>query len=117
MERTDASDADLLKRIVEGGSEGLAALYDRHSAAVTRYAWALAADRHDAEELLQDTFVTLWRNAHRIRLVEASALPWLLVTCRNHARNLSRKRSLQQALPLPEDLASADESEARQQLR
>lgn len=117
MERTDASDADLLKQIVDGGSEGLSKLYDRHSAAVTRYAWALADDRHDAEELLQDTFVTLWRNARRVRLVEASALPWLLVTCRNHARNLSRRRSVQRTLPLPEDLASDDASEARRQLR
>lgn len=117
MESTGASDAGLLQRVERGEARALAELYDRHATAVTRYAWALAADRHDVEELLQDTFVTLWRNAHRIRLVDTSALPWLLVTCRNHARNLARSHRRNRSDPLPEDLPWDDDPEARDRLR
>jgi RNA polymerase sigma-70 factor (ECF subfamily) len=117
MENTDASDAQLLERIRDGETRALSGLYDRHSAAVARYAWALAADRHDVEEILQDTFVTLWRSARGIRLVDASALPWLLVTCRNHARNLARKRARDRSVPLPDDFPSSDAADARDRLR
>lgn len=117
MNRTDARDAVLIVAVGAGDDEALSALYDRHSPAVARYAWALAADRHDAEEILQDTFVTLWRNARRIQLVDSSVLPWLLVTCRNHAANLSRKRSRHRSVPLPDELGAADHSEAAEQLR
>lgn len=117
MESTDASDGQLIERMSAGEMRALSALYDRHSAAVARYAWALAADRHDAEELLQDTFVTVWRSARRIRLVGSSALPWLLVTCRNHARNLARKRARDRTVPLPDDLPSIDDTDTREQLR
>jgi RNA polymerase sigma-70 factor (ECF subfamily) len=118
MKRTDTRDAALLESAGAGDERALAALYDRHSPAVARYAWALAADRHDAEEILQDTFVTLWRNARRIRLVDSSVLPWLLVTCRNHAANLHRKRSRHRSVPLPDELdLVADHSDVVEQLR
>ncbi|MET0990634.1 MAG: sigma-70 family RNA polymerase sigma factor [Glaciihabitans sp.] len=92
-------------------------MFDRHAPAVTRYAWALAGTRSDAAELVQDTFVTVWRNAGRIA-IEASALPWLLVTCRNHGRNLARKRAREHATTLPDELvASPDDEDAKQELR
>lgn len=117
MESTDTGDERLLDRMGAGETRALSALYDRHAAAVTRYAWALAADRHDVEEIVQDTFVTLWRSARRIRLVDASALPWLLVTCRNHARNLARRRARDRSAPLPDDYPSRDDADARDRLR
>jgi RNA polymerase sigma factor (sigma-70 family) len=48
-----------------------------------------------------------------------SVLPWLLVTCRNHARNLLRTQRRHDADALPADLASAasDDGEARERLR
>ncbi|MDO9397166.1 MAG: sigma-70 family RNA polymerase sigma factor [Herbiconiux sp.] len=115
---TETRDAVLLEAAGAGDGRALSTLYDRYAPAVTRYAWALAADRHDVEEILQDTFVTLWRSARRIRLVDSSALPWLLVTCRNHALNLQRKRSRHRSVPLPDELgAAADHSDAADQLR
>jgi len=122
MGRTDARDAALIDAALvdaagSGDDRALSALYDRHSPAVARYAWALAENRHDAEELLQDTFVTLWRSARRIRLVDSSVLPWLLVTCRNHALNQRRKGSRHRSVPLPDDLGAVDHSDAVEQLR
>lgn len=91
MEQSDQDDAELLTRLTMGDQRALAALFDRHAVAVTRYAWAMAASRMDVEEIVQDTFVTAWRKAPAIALADASLLPWLLVTCRNLARNAVRK--------------------------
>jgi RNA polymerase sigma factor (sigma-70 family) len=89
---SDDSDETLLSRIATRDERAFAQLFERHSRAVTRYAWAWSSDRADVQEVVQDTFVTAWEKAKSIRLVDASALPWLLVTCRHHALNVRRRR-------------------------
>jgi RNA polymerase sigma-70 factor (ECF subfamily) len=120
------SDAELLARVAGGSKQALSVMFDRHAPAVTRYAWALAASRMDVEEIVQDTFVTTWQKANAIVLPEASMLPWLLATCRNHALNLLRKRRRHDADELagdserPSSTAHADEvaaQDARDTLR
>ncbi|MGR0221711.1 RNA polymerase sigma factor [Agromyces sp. ZXT2-6] len=68
MEENEGTDADLLGRLADGDQGALAVLFDRHAAAVTRYAWALASSRMDVEEIVQDTFVTAWRRAGEITI-------------------------------------------------
>lgn len=117
MDHTTSSDQDLLRQAVRGDTQALAAVFDRHAASVTRYAWAIASRRMDVEEIVQDTFVTLWRKADELAEVE-SLLPWLLVTCRNHALNLNRKNARNQTEALLDELAAPeDEAEARDRLR
>jgi RNA polymerase sigma factor (sigma-70 family) len=86
------SDGDqaVIDRVAAGSTAAFDDLYRRHSDTVGRYAWGLTETREAAQELLQDTFVTLWRNAASVALTTDSAIPWLLVTCRNHARNAGR---------------------------
>jgi RNA polymerase sigma factor (sigma-70 family) len=91
VDESEDTDADLLERLAGGDQQALSVVFDRHAAAVTRYAWAIAASRMDVEEIVQDTFVTMWRKAPEITIAEASLLPWLLVTCRNLGRNAARK--------------------------
>ena len=75
----------------------MAVVFDRHAPAVTRYAWAIAPSRMDVEEIVQDTFLTVWRKAAEILIAEASLLPWLLVTCRNFGMNAVRKAARNRA--------------------
>lgn len=105
MDEDDESDADLLVRLAGGDQQALAALFDRHAGAVTRYAWALAPNRMDVEEIVQDTFLTAWRKSGDITVPDVSVLPWLLVTCRNLARNLARKAQRHAADALSDDAA------------
>ena len=51
-------------------------------------------------------FVVAWRKLGSIRIVESSALPWLLVTTRNLGRNALRARSA--AVELDESRLPAD---------
>jgi RNA polymerase sigma-70 factor (ECF subfamily) len=117
MSHKNFSDAELVKSLATGNSTALGEIFDRHAPAVTRYAWSLARSQPDAEELVQDTFITAWKNAHRIHIND-SALPWLLVTCRNHARNLARRQAREHTVDIFEsDLVAKDAAGAREQLR
>lgn len=91
MDESDGTDAELLERLASGDQRALAVVFDRHAPAVTRYAWAIAPSRMDVEEIVQDTFLTVWRKAAEIMIAETSLLPWLLVTCRNFGMNAMRK--------------------------
>lgn len=117
MDITTRSDQDLLRQAVEGDTRALSALIDRYAPAVTRYAWAITSRRMDVEEVVQDTFFALWRKADALAAVE-SLLPWLLVTCRNHALNVNRKNGRHRTEELADDLAAPDDpGEARDRLR
>ncbi|WP_136709590.1 RNA polymerase sigma factor [Agromyces sp. H66] len=102
MDESGGTDADLLERLAVGDQRALSVVFDRHAPAVTRYAWAIATSRMDVEELVQDTFVTMWRRSSEITIAEASLLPWLLVTCRNLGRNAARRAARHQADELDE---------------
>jgi len=100
-------DVDLVQRALARDDRAFGDLFDRHSIAVYRFAYAQTHDVAFAQELVQETFVTAWRKLADIRLVDESVLPWLLVTCRFHAQNLRRKTArLQETLPLDEHIAN-----------
>ena len=90
--RADISDEQLLAAV--GGRDECAfdELYARAAPAVARFAWSVSGSREAVDELLQETFLLVWRRPDRVRLVNDSALPWLLVTCRNLARNHARRQ-------------------------
>jgi DNA-directed RNA polymerase specialized sigma24 family protein len=108
VDESDGTDAELLERLASGDQRALAVVFDRHAPAVTRYAWAIAPSRMDVEEIVQDTFLTVWRKAAGILIAETSLLPWLLVTCRNFGMNAVRKAARNQAEQFDDDAAVAD---------
>lgn len=108
------SDSELIRLAQRGDRGAFSALYERHGKAIYLYAWGQTRDDRDAEDVSQEVFVVAWRKLAGIRIVDASALPWLLVTCRNVARNHLRARkpglSLDEAL-LPGDHTRQDRLE------
>lgn len=102
----------LLERLRSGDRASLAVLYRRHRRPVYLAALSTLRARSDAEEILQDTFVTMWARRGSISLVGQSTLPWLLTTARylslNRARAISRVRSdsLEVAAELPSSTRS-----------
>ena len=97
------SDELLWRRSLAGDGEAFGLLFDRHRDRVFRHACRFADTRHDAEDVVASTFLELWRRRTDVRLVEASVLPWLLVTATNIGRNVARgtrrHRSFLQRLP------------------
>jgi RNA polymerase sigma factor (sigma-70 family) len=99
-----SSEGTVLARLREGDPRAFAELYDRHSAAVYRLAVSLMHDRDDARDVVQDTFLVLWRRRRTLQeSVGESTLPWLLATGRNCCLNLRRSQRRRADLHLSEE--------------
>lgn len=54
-------------RALPGDGDEFRRLFDEHRDTVFRFLYRLAGNRHDAEDLAQDTFVRLWRKRDQFR--------------------------------------------------
>ena len=70
-----------------GDPRAFANLYDKHVTSVYRYALQMLRSVPDAEDISQEVFVLAWTKRAKIRVVDQSVLPWLLVTTRNLTLN------------------------------
>jgi RNA polymerase sigma-70 factor (ECF subfamily) len=61
------SDDELLAAVCDGQSAALRSLYDRHAPWLTLRLSRRCADRAVVEEVVQDTFLAVWRGAGRYR--------------------------------------------------
>ena len=109
---SDVFDLLALEQVRRAEPDGLRALYDRHHAGLYRFLRA-ALSRSDAEEVLQDVFLTAWRNANRFQ-ERSSVASWLYGIARNLARNANRqvRRRERREMPLEVDLAADPQARA-----
>ncbi|MEM1306460.1 MAG: sigma-70 family RNA polymerase sigma factor [Pseudomonadota bacterium] len=86
-----AADADLLQRIAAGEQAALKAFFLRHRTGVFRFIARLSRNEAVAEEIANEVFVEVWRNAHRYE-GRSSPTTWLLSIARNKTISALRKR-------------------------
>jgi RNA polymerase sigma factor (sigma-70 family) len=82
----------LLQACGRGDQQGFAELYRRTSPRLFGLCLRMLRDRGAAEEVLQDTFVTVWRRASSFDAQRASALTWLASLSRHKAIDHLRRR-------------------------
>jgi len=69
-------------------------LYRQHVRAVFRFALSVAGNRETAEDLTSEAFLALYRN---LSSIDETLLPgWLLTVVRNRARDLWRRRAVEE---------------------
>jgi RNA polymerase sigma-70 factor (ECF subfamily) len=85
------TDSELVAEVAAGNSDALAELYDRHADALYRAAYRRLGDHHLAEEILQDTFLSLWNRAELFDESQGSLRAWLGTIARN--RSIDRLRA------------------------
>jgi RNA polymerase sigma-70 factor (ECF subfamily) len=90
-ERAGPDDAGLVRDVAAGSQDALAALFDRHAAAVLAVATRLTPDRQVAEEVVQETFLALWNRAELYNPAAGSLAAWLHTIARN--RTVDRLRA------------------------
>lgn len=83
-------DLSLLGRSAAGDREAFARFVRRHQAPVFRFCRTLAGRIEDAEDALQETFLTAWRQAGSFR-GEGSARSWLLTIARRSVYRAGRR--------------------------
>lgn len=86
-------DTDLMARIADGDSEqAMAELYDRYGRRVYGLGVSTLNDRQLAEELVQETFVRVWRSAAGFDPTVGTAPAFLFTLARRVAIDMHRRR-------------------------
>ena len=93
-------DVAALKRIAACDPAAVAELYDRHSRLLYGLILRIVRDRGEAEEILQEVFVLLWKRVATYNAALGSPAAWLVGIARNRAidrlrANSVRKRTLE----------------------
>lgn len=89
-------DAALVRRLLHKDVSAFEQLYDRHSRAVYSLVLRILQQAGTAEEVVQDVFLQLWRNAERYDASRGPFIPWLLTLARNRALDTLRLKSERQ---------------------
>ena len=82
----------LLREIASGDRGAFKLLYQRTSAKLYGICLRLLGNEAEAQEVLQEVFLTVWRKADRFDAGKAGAITWLSVLARNRAIDHIRQR-------------------------
>jgi RNA polymerase sigma-70 factor (ECF subfamily) len=88
------TDTETITRAIEGDEAAQRVLYEAHHAAAFRLAYLLLRDACDAEEVVQDGFVYVFRNLRRYDPQRGSFWAWLRVVLVSRCRNKRRRKQL-----------------------
>lgn len=87
-----SDDSTLLARIGQGDETGMEAIFKRYSGPVYSVALRVLHDSGQAEDVMQEIFLQLWRNPEAFVHGRGSLGAWLVVVARNRAIDVLRRR-------------------------
>ena len=101
MGRMEGSDAAAVAETLAGDEEAFAAVVQRHSRSLFRLAYRMTGNEHDAEEVVQETFLRAYRRLDQFE-ARANLSTWLYSIAVNCGRDLlqKHKRQRQNTVPL-----------------
>jgi RNA polymerase sigma-70 factor (ECF subfamily) len=88
---------EALSRIALGDRAALTALYKTASAHLLGVILRIQRDRAQAEDVLQEIFVSIWRNAQGYDAARSQPMTWLTSIARNRAIDSLRRRKTEVA--------------------
>ncbi|MDF0644495.1 MAG: sigma-70 family RNA polymerase sigma factor [Nitrospira sp.] len=106
---TSTIDPTLFARIVKGDQQAFSQLYDLSSTLLYTLALRILGSREEAEELLQDVYLEVWRKVARYDVGRGTPVAWLITLTRSRAIDRLRARAArrqQTTGPLEQDAAS-----------
>lgn len=98
-------------RLAEGDRAALREIYDATHAKLFGICLRILNDRKEAEDALQDVYLSLWRRADRYDPEKASPISWLATFARNRAVDRLRTGKVRSgAVPVEEATEISDET-------
>jgi len=89
---TANEDAALMRAIAARDPDALGALYDRYSGILKALVIRVVHDEAEADDLLQEIFMQIWRQAKNYSQKKGQALGWIVTLTRRRAIDRLRKR-------------------------
>ena len=89
---SNLSDEDVIERLRQGHTDALPILFDRFYRLVLRIARRILRDSGEAEDLMQDVFLEVFKKAGQFDRSKGSAKTWILQYA--YYRSLSRRHYL-----------------------
>jgi RNA polymerase sigma-70 factor, ECF subfamily len=85
------ADRDALGRMLRGDHDALAEVYDRHARLLYSLALRIVRRPTDAEDVIQEVFAQVWRQAARYDMSRGTVVGWLVVLTRSRALDRLRR--------------------------
>jgi RNA polymerase sigma-70 factor, ECF subfamily len=95
MARATEGDAALMTAFARKEPAAARQLYDRYASRIYGLGLFLLRNNTDAEDLVQDTFLKIWRTGSAFDPVRGSLDAWILMSARGLAIDLLRHRSVE----------------------
>jgi len=107
---SETTDTDLLRGVARGDEAALAAVYDRYRLILFGLILRILNDRPEAEDVLQEVFLQVWRRAGDFEESRGRVFTWLVTIARSRALDRlrvlgSRARLADQVLANPAEIA------------
>jgi RNA polymerase sigma-70 factor (ECF subfamily) len=112
MTEVPTSVVHLIQQVANQDRDAFNQLYDRFSTLVFTLAMRMLKVRSDAEDLLQEVFVQVWRQAENYSAERGSPEAWIINIARSRAIDKIRSiRRMEKSFVLTDDPARAESSE------
>jgi RNA polymerase sigma-70 factor (ECF subfamily) len=89
--RERSRDRELLTRVAHGDVVALRALYDQHAPRAMAIAYRILRRVEEAEDIVQETFLEVWRRAAQFDPGRGGAVAWIVTIARS--RSIDRLRA------------------------
>lgn len=100
----------LLARVGDGDAAALKSVYVTTSAKLFGVILRILSERGEAEDVLQEVYLTVWRKAAEFDATRASPVTWLATIARNRAIDRLRARASRPTSPLDEAAEIRDDT-------
>ena len=104
-ELKDLADEDLMDRVRDGDARAFEVIFDRHADVAFSLAYRMCGRRGMAEDVVQESFLSLWRSGARYDRTRGSVRSWVLGVVHNRAIDLFRRDSIRTAKDVSDDQA------------
>jgi len=107
---------DLLRRVSRQDQRALAELHASTNAKLRKTAIAICGHSPEVDDVIQDAYMKIWRNAGRFDPRRASPITWMCTILRNTALDAARLKKLpladfEEALSVPDRPACGDDDD------
>jgi DNA-directed RNA polymerase specialized sigma24 family protein len=97
------ADVLALEQVLAGRPSALLDLYDRHAPAIFSWVYQVIGDRNEAEDVVQETFMTAWFDAPSWAATRREVVEWLMEIARER---LALRHATGSASSVPPGLAA-----------